>query len=140
MTGLPNPHWDIDRAYGERAEDFWRALVDLPPGRVEVKHKRRHDPFLYIELQHDPRRRGVWKPSGLAVTEADFWAFAIGSSYVVILLPVDLLRWAIEQGEGRDAEETDGDNPTRGRLLLLPRLIQQSHRWMQAGGARAAAS
>ena len=114
------PEFDLDRRYGEEGETLvegWRR------GSVEVKHKTYLDFKLYVELEQNPRRSGIWKPSGLRVTTADYWDFVIGDTGVVVAIPTARLRLAVARGAGRPAETTHGDNPTRGRLIDLRELI-----------------
>ena len=114
------PRFDYDLAYGlegERIARAWHA------GRRETKRKRRLDIEFYIELEQNPRRAGMWKPSGLATSEADYFEFVIGNTGIIVAFPTQLLRDALEQEIGRDCEEYDGDNPTRGRLFNLIDLM-----------------
>lgn len=79
--------WDMDLAWGELAEQRCRdLLLPIRDGRlrVEVKHPRRQDGRFYVEVAHDPGRRGEWVPSGLMVTRADIWAFLKGGVWVLV--------------------------------------------------------
>lgn len=120
------PDFDFDLVYGEAGERYAREVLGwvlAENARVEIKRKRRLDDWLYVELRQNAHRSG-WKDSGLNVTTAQFWGFVVGETGVILYFPTDLLRRAVARGEGRDAEETDGDNPTQGRLLRASRLIQ----------------
>ncbi len=121
------PRWDITLPYGIRGEEIAsgtiRALRDGGV-RIEVKRKRRPDNRFYVELEHDPGRTGRYRPSGLSVSESELWAFVIADTDVVVFVPAVRLRAAIfELGWGSAVEETDGDCPTRGRLLSFGQLI-----------------
>lgn len=132
MTGY-EPRWDLDRGWGENGEAIVRALSAK---RIEVKRKRRYlDDWLYVELEQDFGGFGEnWKPSGLAINESDYYAFVVGTTGVIFFLPSGLLRWAVKKGLGREKEETDGDNPTRGRLFRLGMLLQYAQDWMAEDG------
>lgn len=115
------PRFDYDLAYGlegERIARFWHA------GKRETKRKRRLDSEFYIELEQNPRRAGMWKPSGLSTSEASYFEYVIGDTGIIVAFPTSLLREAVAKGVGRDCEEYDGDNPTRGRLLNLVEVMQ----------------
>jgi hypothetical protein len=135
MTGY-EPRFDHDYAYGQQGEfligDAIKSLGD-GQGRVEVKRKRRLDDMIYVELMQDPGGAGTrWKPSGLNVTDAEWWAFAVGDTRMILFIPTDLLRWAVSTDAGRPCAETDGDNPTEGRLFRVSWLIQSLQRWTDA--------
>jgi hypothetical protein len=122
MSGY-QPAFDIDRAYGEAGEGTLREILKLSGGgHFEVKRKRRHDDMFYVELEQSPGATGTYKPSGLNLTEAIFWAYVIGSTGVVVLIPTARLAAACRT-IGHRAEETDGDNPTRGRLLSFVDIL-----------------
>lgn len=113
--------------------DQVRAELGDGQGRVEVKRKRRLDDMIYVELMQDPGGAGTrWKPSGLNVTDAEWWAFAVGDTRMILFIPTDLLRWAVSTDAGRPCAETDGDNPTEGRLFRVSWLIQSLQRWTDA--------
>lgn len=128
MTAGYEPRFDRDYRYGRQGEllvaDLLTALAG-GQGRVEVKRKRRLDSWLYVELMQDPGGTGTrWKDSGLNVTESEWWAHDVADTGVVIFLPTDFLRWVIRRTDhGHPREETDGNNPTRGRLLRVGWLL-----------------
>lgn len=125
--------WDHDLPYGEDAQEYVERVVwsTLTAGRVRIedKRKRRMDNKFYVELQQDPGRMGRYVPSGLSTSEADLWAFVIADTGVVVWVPAVRLRAAVfELGwgarrDGSDYEETDGECPTRGRLLDFNQII-----------------
>jgi len=120
------PSFDVDWRYGNKAEKLVRELCDMADRdeiRLEVKRKRRDDGYFYVELEHDPGRRGSFVLSGLSVTTADVWAFAIAATGIVLMTRAEILRTAIERNYGFPASETDGSCPTRGRLLSVWDLL-----------------
>lgn len=136
MTGW-NPHWDLDVPYGEDGERVANEVIgwlfESDP-RVEVKRKRRLDDWIYVELAQDPGGTGTrWRESGLNVTKADLWAFIIADTGIVLFFPTDLLRWAVRRTDaGKSCAETDGNNPTEGRLFRISWLIQATQNWRDA--------
>lgn len=125
--------FDFDLSYGEDGERYVRQvlgwLIDRNP-RIEVKRKRRLDDLLYIELMQNPRNTGAWEPSGLNTTTADLWSYVIDKTGVILTFPTDFLRWIIRQDDGKSCETFDSDNPTKGRLLRVSRLIQMLPYWL----------
>jgi hypothetical protein len=125
------PSWDVDWRYGvtEGGEKLVREIcgaVDSETVHIEVKRKRRTDGYFYVELEHDPGRRDVFVPSGLSITTADIWAFAIADSGLVLMTRTDALRTAIERNYGFPSKETDGSCPTHGRLISVWDLLSAS--------------
>lgn len=136
MTATYRPEYDNDEEYGEDGERIAREVLGWTltrSPRVEVKRKRRLDDWLYVELLQDPGATGrCWKQSGLNITTADLWAYVVADSGVLLYFPTDLLRWAIRTDAGKPCAETDGDNPTEGRLLRVSWLIQATEQWKAA--------
>jgi hypothetical protein len=119
--------FDIEWTYGRPAELLVGELCGLADDgkiRLEVKRKRRGDGYFYVELEHDPGRQGTFSPSGLSTSKAEVWAIAVADSGSVFMTPAQHLRTAIERNYGFPAEETDGDCPTRGRLLHVLDALQ----------------
>ncbi len=66
------------------------------------------------------------KPSGIATTEANFWAFVIGTGYVVIL-PTEALREIVEYHKEKGWVMSGGDNNvSQGALVRVERLIKHA--------------
>jgi hypothetical protein len=132
MTNGYQPKWDLDLKLGEAAQRYvLQRFIWLCDGdghiHVEVKHKRRSDDWLYVEQEHRPPGATEYRPSGISASEAELWAYSIGDTGAVIFVPTFALRSAIAAGYGRPVEETDGDCPTRGRLLRIATILNQAH-------------
>ncbi len=80
---------------------------------------------LYVEWSHQPH--GRWVLSGLSTTTASHWAFVLGQTKVVLMVPVPTLKELCghirRQPNWRTASETDGSCPTRGILVPLTNLF-----------------
>ena len=111
------PEWDIDAAFGDEGEQTVRALLNLQGARIEVKRKRVIDPQFYVETDCDPGARGEYRPSGISITRADYWAFVISDTGIAVFVPTRVLRSVL--GEGLDVQCKQGRYPTRGKLLSL---------------------
>ena len=111
--------WDIDLAFGEENEE--KLVRILKHGKIEVKTERdkwRKTGNIAIELSY------FGKKSGLAITEADWWAHILTIDKKVVgvyLWPVDKLKEIVKQsvkyGEGRVV--FGGDNKA-AELALIP--------------------
>jgi len=108
--------FDLDLRYGKVAEELVRQLL-FAPERYEVKRQDRAPEYgtLYIETEHDKGARGTFTPSGLSITDADYWVFVIQSH--IIFTPTSWLRDM--QPYCRAASLHDGSCPTRGFRLPL---------------------
>lgn len=92
MTRGYQPEFDIDVVYGEGGETTVRHALELDKSRIEVKRKSYIDDEFYVEVRHDPGRRGLWRPSGIATTEAEYYVYVIADSGVLLFIPTALLR------------------------------------------------
>lgn len=120
VTANDDSRFDISWKYGQQGEALVRHICgEINTGRVriEVKRKRRDDGKFYVEMAHDPGRTGHYLPSGLSVTEAEFWWFAVADTGLGLTVGTALLKTAIERNYGLPAHERDGTCPTKGRLL-----------------------
>lgn len=84
-TGVARAGFDIDLAYGTSREDAFRHVLN--GATVEVKSDRecRRTGNLFIEY----RQKG--RPSGIAVTTADYWAFEYDDDCWLVV-PIERLR------------------------------------------------
>jgi hypothetical protein len=122
ITSNADHRFDVDWRYGvtEGGEALVRYVlgeVDAGSVRIEVKRKRLADWKFYVELEHDPGRKGRYIPSGLSISEAALWWFVIADTGISHVTPAAVVRTAVERNYGHPAEERDGSCPTRGRLL-----------------------
>jgi hypothetical protein len=116
------PRWDIDLAYGTEAETEFRRILT---GNVEVKHKRRRDEKFYIETRQNPFRSG-WRPSGITVTQSNWYAFAPDTLDIFYVVSTARLCRGIvaQQCERREARR--GECPTMGWLFSFRDLMSQA--------------
>src|SRR6266540_2030514 len=64
--------------------------------QAEVKYKRREDGLFYIETEQNARNRGHWVPGGINQTSARFYCFVIGTTGVVLVLPSERVKEAVQ--------------------------------------------
>lgn len=119
------PQFDIDLRYGRKGEElvlnFLTGMLTDEPGHltVEVKTDARALDTQNVYIEYECRRQDGWQPSGIAVSEADYWAVVIGET-VVIGVPTAIIQTcctkalAADPRYGLRREERDGSHPTRG--------------------------
>ena len=127
MSGRPEPRFDLDYARGRQAELWVQDLrAALQADRVEVKHdeRARETGNLYVEFEC--LKRGSYRPSGIAVTEAEAWVFVLENPHLAVVVSTVRLKelarasWRL----GYRAECQRGDHPTRGVLIPIGRLFE----------------
>lgn len=119
MTSLSS--FDLDFRYGYAGEQLVEEL--LTNGKtVEVKRDRRwHETGnLYIEVECWYNSTQSWQASGIAVTEADYWAFVLEES--VLMIPTINVIQAINQ-YGRQITCEIPPNKSRGFLITVNDLL-----------------
>lgn len=127
MSCNPNhqPDFDLDLERGQVKEQLVRRLLsnDQDHLRVEVKADYRatgpqgtgnH----FVELSSKGR------PSGIMVTNSDYWAVALDNGKV-IMVPTEDVRELVAEAlaEGRTARMPNGSHPTEGALIPLAKLV-----------------
>jgi hypothetical protein len=111
--------WDIDLAFGEENEE--KLVRILKHGKIEVKTERdkwRKTGNIAIELSY------FGKKSGLAITEADWWATILSwkdDVKGVILVPVTNMKKIVKDSvkNGRGVIVMGGDEGA-SELALVP--------------------
>ena len=119
MTTLSS--FDLDFRYGHEGEQLVEEL--LTNGKtVEVKRDRRwHETGnLYIEFDCWYNSTQSWQPSGISVTKADYWAFVLEES--VLMIPTINVIQAINQ-YGREINCEIPPNKSRGFLITVNDLL-----------------
>ena len=123
-----NPQFDFkaDLSYGHEGEqnliDFFHAFNN---GAVEVKADRYRNGRMAVETEQRPKG-GDWKPSGINVTKAQWWAYRFApDSYVLISVArlKNFLRTNYSWLEKRDFA-SGSDNPARGFLLQPSHVLE----------------
>lgn len=121
------PRFDIDAEYGRQGELFVSSIIEaLATGSVEVKRDSRFSKTGNVYVEYECRKRGVWKKSGIATTEAELWAFVLGDSNVVFVVPTSSLKELVLelwQNPKNRREETDGDCPSKGVIVPVHTLV-----------------
>lgn len=130
------PHFDIDAKIGHQGELFVQDLIRaLGQSTIEVKNDQRAAKAglgkqatgnIYLETRC--RYGSDWMPSGIASTQAEYWAHIVGDE-ILVVAPTDLFlkaaRTAYKNGQRRSCLR--GSHPTEGVTIplgvLLPALV-----------------
>lgn len=127
---LPARKFDFrkDLAYGHKGEKLVTDFLDaMESGSFEVKTDRYRNGRMVIEMEQNPRRSGNWKPSGLQVTQAQWWVYVFTLDGAFVMVSVPRIKRYIEQRQlsSKDYKEfaRGSQNPSRGFLLEAPEVV-----------------
>ena len=113
--------FDLDFSHGLTGENL---VSDLLTGglTVEVKTDRKwkNTNNLYIETECWYNGAGEWKPSGLSVTKAAYWAFVFEKGTVIV--PTDTVKLACAL-RGRPISCFIEPNNSKGYLITVEDLL-----------------
>ena len=113
--------FDLDFNYGQEGEQLVKQL--LTNGKtVEVKRDRKWHKTnnVYIEVECWYLKSQSWEPSGLSVTQADYWAFVLEEG--VIMVPTDYVRYVVKNW-GYEITCEIPPNRSKGYLVTIENLL-----------------
>lgn len=113
--------FDLDFSYGREGEKLVEQL--LTNGKtVEVKRDRKWHQTnnIYVEIECWYLKSESWELSGLSVTKADYWAFVLEQS--VVMVPTDHVWYAIKNF-GREITCEIPPNRSKGYLIQVEDLL-----------------
>lgn len=116
MSG--NPLWDIEAPKGFAGERLVSDVLGVAGDKIEVKTKSNPDDAFFIEVEC--RYGTEWRPSGIMVTKAVYWALVVAKTGVIVLVPtwrVTSAVWQARQHLAIKPGAPNGDHPTRGYLI-----------------------
>lgn len=127
---LPPRKFDFqtDLKYGQRGEAMIAQFLDtLSDGSFEVKTDRYRNGRMVVEMEQNPRRKGIWQPSGLQVTKAAWWVYiyTLDGAFVMVSVP-RLKRYVAANNLGPERYHDfakASQNPSRGFLLQPPEVM-----------------
>ncbi len=121
------PRFDIDMEIGRQGEIFITSVIDAMKGGAscEVKTDEKSAVTGNIYVEFECFRLGRWQKSGIATTEAEVWAFVLGSA--ALCIPTDKLKVLarLRWHAGGERECTRGSHPTKGVIIPIPWLLKQ---------------
>jgi hypothetical protein len=116
------PDFDLDNRRGQVGEQLVGTfLAALAQGTIEVKtdYGTLRTGNHYVET-HQLGSDGLWRPSGLNVTQADWWCVAGPAGVGFVAIHVAQLKELAAAARRADQPlRGSGSNPTRGRLVRL---------------------
>ena len=113
--------WDLDYATGLVGEQLVNELLTNGK-KVEVKRDMRwaETGNVYVETRCWYNSENTWKDSGLLVSEADYWAFVLNET--ILMIPIKKLVMAcVTYGKRIDCKIEP--NPSQGYLVKVVDLI-----------------
>jgi hypothetical protein len=127
VTGY-EPRFDFDVRRGQVGEEYVGTLLEaIASGSIEVKtdYGSNQTGNLYVEFEQEDQQRKV-KPSGIATTEASWWAFAFkdGAIFVETESLKRTARVFYEQGRIGTRPRTPESNGTRGVLVPVSAIAE----------------
>ena len=114
--------FDLDFGYGRAGEQLVEEL--LTKGKtIEVKRDRKWHATgnLYVEVECWYQRSQSWQPSGLSVSEAEYWAFVL--EHGVLMVPKSHVEYALRQ-YGREITCEIPPNRSKGYLITVNDLLE----------------
>jgi hypothetical protein len=116
--------FDLDFSFGKAGEQLVSDLL-TEGKRIEVKRDRKWNVTgnVYIETDCFFTKSNAWAPSGLSITEAEYWAFVL--NHTVLMLPTTTL-WEAVRKYGKDITCEIPPNLSRGYLVKVVDLIEAS--------------
>jgi hypothetical protein len=112
-VGKTQKNFDIDIEYGRQGENYLLDILETK--RIEVKTDRIAHITGNVAVEY--RYRG--RPSGIATTEADYWAFILYDMTTIIMVPTDKLK-AIARQKYKQDQITLGGDENASEMILIP--------------------
>ena len=113
-----NSDFRYDLKVGQLEEKWLAELLQSKTLEVKRDFKASQTGRVFVEFFC----RG--KPSGIATTEADHWAFILNDG-IVIILPTERLKELVEEAQENGKTISGGDsNVSQGALIKLERLVK----------------
>ena len=113
-----NSDFRYDLKVGQLEEKWLADLLQSKTLEVKRDFKASQTGRVFVEFFC----RG--KPSGIATTEADHWAFILKEG-IVIILPTKRLKELVEEAQEKGKTISGGDsNVSQGALIKLERLVK----------------
>jgi hypothetical protein len=125
---ISDERWDLNFRKGKEAEAMvFEHLTGVSVGTVEVKCDDRASSTGNLYIEYEQLKKEGWRPSGIATSQSDAYAFVLQPSDAVIILPTQVLkkyaRLAYQHGRQVSATLPD-DRPTRGVLVRITDVLR----------------
>ena len=125
VTGY-EPRFDFDVRRGKVGEDYVGTILEaIASGSIEVKtdYGTNRTGNLYVEFEQEGRD-GAWRPSGIATSEAEYWAFAFSDGAIFVRSETlrEICREWWRKGEVGFRPGNENSNASRGVKLPVREL------------------
>lgn len=115
--------WDNDYRDGLVGESLTAEIIKTAEVKTDYQWQKTGN--FYIEYECWYNNDGKWKPSGIEVTEANYWSLVMpvrDLKPVVLDVPTSLLKKLCKQSP--KAEMNDGANPSKGYLVKVSQIFE----------------
>lgn len=133
VTGY-EPRFDFDVRRGKVGEDYVGTILEaIASDSIEVKtdYGANRTGNLYVEYEQEGRD-GTWRASGIATSEAEYWAFAFKDGVIFIRLErlKEICRdYYLRDQQGNVGHRPGNENSNASRGIKLPvRLLAEEMR------------
>ena len=131
VTGY-EPRFDFDVRRGKVGEDYVGTILEsIASDSIEVKtdYGANKTGNLYVEFEQE-NRDGTWRPSGIAASQAEYWAFAFKDGVIFIKLSrlKEICRDVYNEDPNGNVGYRQGNensNASRGVKLPVKRLASE---------------
>lgn len=122
------PRFDLDFSRGLVGESLVGSFLEALSGsRIEVKtdHRVLETGNVFVET-HQQVLGQDWKPSGINVSEAEFYSFAGPSGYGFVTIRTDVLRDLAKGAKRGSVYSRSADtSAARGRLVSVADVLEK---------------
>jgi hypothetical protein len=119
-----NSKFDLDFRHGVEGEGMLFDLIKN--GKVEVKRDRESHRTGNVAVEISCRG----EPSGIAVTEAEWWAFVldneIGTPHAIVIVPLWHLKYLAKRC-AREGKLVMGGDDKASKMILIPKADLLKH-------------
>lgn len=116
--------WDLDFSRGQFGESILSDIVYTAEVKTDYGWKKTGN--LFIETECYYKKFNEYRPSGLSVSKANYYAFVLpkdGEQPVVLSIPTDLLKEVVKN-KGRKIACVITENPSKGYLIKITDILQ----------------
>lgn len=137
--GKPQPHFDLDFSRGKVGEDLVDSFLKALEGnRIEVKTDYRiaETGNVYVETyQYHKEDASDKKPSGINVTQAEYFCFASPTGKGFIMIETEALKEVIRATYPQEVRQpiiNAHTNASYGRLVKVTDILEKLSLWKSA--------
>ena len=115
--------WDNDYRDGLVGESLTADIIQTAEVKTDYQWQKTGN--FYIEYECWYNNDNKWKPSGIEVTEANYWSLVMpvrDLKPIVLDIPTSLLKKLCKQSP--KAEMNDGANPSKGYLVKVSQIFE----------------